>query len=202
MSKLRRIVLMRHGETTGESSIRFHGSTDVPLSDLGRAQMREAAKVLSHECFDLVVGSPLRRSWEAAWIVGGGTSVRLEHDFREIDFGRWEGLTKEEIEASDPLLFREWQEQKSAFDFPGGERRSDFRARIEAGLGRLQQSGASGVLVVAHKGTVRSIAEILSGTALEDGLPELGMTVRLSRGANGSWLLGRRGSDPEGLEAA
>ena len=47
MSKLRRIVALRHGETTGQSSIRFHGSSDLPLSDEGRAQMREAAKGLS-----------------------------------------------------------------------------------------------------------------------------------------------------------
>ena len=44
MSKLRRIVLVRHGETVGNSSVRFHGSTDVALSDEGRAHMRDAQK--------------------------------------------------------------------------------------------------------------------------------------------------------------
>ena len=41
-SRLNRIVLVRHGETTGESSIRYYGATDVPLSDLGRQQVRAA----------------------------------------------------------------------------------------------------------------------------------------------------------------
>ena len=37
-----RLILVRHGETEGESSIRYHGRTDVALSELGRAQMRLA----------------------------------------------------------------------------------------------------------------------------------------------------------------
>ena len=108
MSKLRRIVLIRHGETDGESSVRFHGSSDVALSEAGRAHLRAAARTLRGEVFDLVVASPLRRSWEAAWIVSGGAPVRLEEDFREIAFGRWEGLTAgERIVLSDTTRFED-----------------------------------------------------------------------------------------------
>ena len=91
--KLRRIVLLRHGNTVGNSKERYHGSGDVALSDEGRIQMREASRALAREVFDLVVASPLRRSWESAWIVAGGAPVRLEDGFREIHFGRWEGMT-------------------------------------------------------------------------------------------------------------
>ena len=202
MSKLRRIVLVRHGETTGESSIRFHGATDVPLSDTGRGQMRDVAKRLVQESFDLVVASSLRRSWEAAWLVSGGAPVRLEPRFREIDFGRWEGLTKDEIAAADPQLHEEWQSKGAAFDFPGGEARAAFTARTLEGLENLKQCGATSALVVAHKGTVRSIAEALLGSALEEGQPDLGGHIGLSCAADGSWHAGRRGSNPTGLEAA
>ena len=51
MSKLRRIVLLRHGETVGNSKERFHGSSDLPLSDEGRAQMRAATRRLAGEVF-------------------------------------------------------------------------------------------------------------------------------------------------------
>ena len=64
MSQLRRLVLIRHGETVGESSVRFHGSNDVELSAEGRALMREVGRGLRGEVFDLVLASPLRRSWE------------------------------------------------------------------------------------------------------------------------------------------
>jgi len=86
--------------------------------------MRETAFRLRSEIFDLVVASPLQRSWEAAWIVSGGASVRLEADFREVHFGRWEGLTKEEIEASDPILFADWQSKRNGFEYPTAERRT------------------------------------------------------------------------------
>jgi broad specificity phosphatase PhoE len=202
MPQLRRIVLIRHGETVGNSSVRFHGSSDVALSDVGREQMRQAARALRQEVFDLVVASPLRRSWEGAWIVAGGAPVRLEHDFREIHFGRWEGMTAEEIEASDPVLYKDWREKREAFEFPGGEPRGEFRERTVRGLQHLEESGAASALLVAHKGTIRTVAEKLLGAALVDGEPPLGGAVALSRGSDGAWFQGRRGSNPEGLEAA
>jgi probable phosphoglycerate mutase len=202
MSKLRRLVLIRHGETDGRSSERFHGSGDVALSSEGCSQMREAARGLAREVFDLVVASPLRRSWEAAWIVSGGARVRLETDFREIDFGRWEGLTREEIEASDPVLYREWQDGGAGFEFPGGEPRGEFRARVLRALERLEAGGAISALVVAHKGVIRAIAEKLLGRPLEAGEPAIAGRVSLTRAPDGRWYEGRQGSDPEVLARA
>ena len=61
MSRLRRIVLVRHGETVGNSSVRFHGSGDVALSDEGRSHMREVAREL-WAVYDLrTVRIPTRR---------------------------------------------------------------------------------------------------------------------------------------------
>ena len=198
MSVLRRVVLVRHAETEGESSVRFHGSTDVPLSAEGRVHMREVARLLALEAFDLVAASPLSRAWEAARILVGGAPIRIERDFREIDFGRWEGLTKQEIAATDPVLYQEWQDKVPGFDFPRGEPRADFHKRVLRGFERLEQSGATSVLLVAHKGVVRSIAEKLAGAPLEEGEPELGGLMGFSLGVDGVWRAGRRSSDPAG----
>ncbi len=199
MSALRRIVMVRHGETEGQSSIRFHGSADVQLNEEGRAQLRDAARKMRNEIFDLVVASPLRRSWEGAAIVSGGAAVRLYPEFREIDFGHWEGMTAEEIEACDPTLYRDWQAGAAGFEYPGGEVREAFRARVKRGLDALLESGATSVLMVCHKGVIRTIGEQLLGAPLCDG-PELGCVVSVSRGPDGRWYEGRRGSDPPGLE--
>jgi broad specificity phosphatase PhoE len=201
MSGLRRIVLIRHGETVGNSGERMHGSGDVALSASGREQMRRVAASLRTEVFDLVVASTLRRSWEAAQIVSGGAPIRLEADFREIHFGRWEGLSKAEIEASDPIAYRDWQARKPDFEFPGGELRAGFRARVARGLERLEASGADAALVVVHRGVIRAIAEKLLGSPLEDATPSLGEVVALSRAPGGDWYRGRRGSNPAGLES-
>jgi len=191
-----RILLIRHGETEGESSIRFHGATDVTLSALGREQMRAGARALPDSAIDLVVASPLARAWESAQIVWPGTSIRLEAGFREIDFGRWEGLTAEEIEQLDPQLYKIWREGDGDFEFPEGERRSSFRARVEASLDRVLALGARSLLVVAHKGVVRTIVERLSGEVLPAAVPELGALVQVSRRPDGRWAVGGRSSDP------
>jgi broad specificity phosphatase PhoE len=199
MSSLRRIVMVRHGETEGQSSVRFHGSADVELNDEGRAQLREAARNMKAEVFDLVAASPLRRSWEGAAIVSGGAQVRLYPEFREVHFGHWEGLTAEEIEASNPTLYRDWQAGAANFEYPGGELREAFRSRVARGLEALLASGATSVLLVSHKGVIRTIGERLLDAPLSGGL-ELGGVVSVSRGVDGHWYEGRRGSNPPGLE--
>ena len=200
MAKLRRLVLVRHGETDGESGQRFHGSGDVALCAEGRAQMRRVASCLSHPT-DLVVASPLRRSWTSAVIAGGGAEVRLESCFREIHFGRWEGLTKEEIRASDPILYEDWQARKPGFEYPGGELRDAFRERVQAGLDRLLAADARDALLVLHKGVIRTIVETLTRETLPPDEPALGQIVVVTRQPDGTWLRGQRSSNPPGLEA-
>ncbi len=193
---LRRLVMLRHGETVGNSSVRYHGAADVPLSDQGRSQVRAAAEGLRQEVFDLVVASPLRRSWEAAVLLAGGAPVRIEDGLREIHFGRWEGLTAEEIERRDPVLYREWRARAPGFEFPGGEIRAEFRARVLAAFERVAASGASSALLVGHKGVIRTIGEQLLGEPLPDEEPHLAGAVGLSLVAGDGWILGRRSSEP------
>lgn len=195
MARLRRIVLVRHGQTEGESSIRFHGSGDVSLSEEGRRQMRVAASARGREPIELVVASPLRRSWEGAWLVGRGAPVRLEPAFREVHFGRWEGLTREEIEARDPILYADWQAGAAGFEYPGGESREGFVDRVVEGVDALLGARARSALLVLHKGVIRTIVENLTGTPTERDEPALGAAITLTRRPDGTWFRGRHSSD-------
>jgi broad specificity phosphatase PhoE len=197
---LRKLILIRHGETDGQSSVRFYGSTDVELSDAGRAQMRRAGAALRHGAIDLWVASSLRRSWKGAQIASGGAQVRLEAGFREIHFGRWEGMTAEEIKASDPVRYEDWQSGAEGFEYPGGESRADSRARVAAGLASLNATGARTAACVLHKGVIREIVRALTGTAPDRTKPELGGVLEVTRTPSGEWVLGSRSSNPAGLE--
>lgn len=201
MKRPRRLVLVRHGETDGESSVRYHGSGDVALSEEGRDQMRGACVELNRVPFDLVVASPLQRAWQSAWILGRGAPVRLESELREVDFGRWEGRTQEEIRESDPDLFEAWQSGKEDFAYPGGESRQAFRERVRRGLERLLAADARNVLVVTHKGVIRLLAEELTGEKPAKEEPALGGAIELTRRPDGSWFRGRHTSNPRALEA-
>lgn len=196
-SLLNRIVLVRHGETVGESSIRYYGATDVPLSDLGRQQVRQARLALPGDGFPLVATSPLSRAWESARIVWPTGRIRLITGLREIDFGYWEGLTAEEIRARDPVRYEDWQQKRPGFEFPGGERRADFQGRIDRAVDGLLAFGVSSALVVVHKGVIRAIARSLLSEDLAEGEPLLGGLVQLTRRPSGEWAFGRRSSMPE-----
>jgi broad specificity phosphatase PhoE len=141
---MRTIVLVRHGETVGNSSVRYFGRTDLELSELGRAQMRAARRRLRNHFgsarFAHVIASPLRRATEGATIIAGpdGSIVEIE-EFVEVDFGRFEGLTAEEIAARYPAEFERWNRNRldPAFSYPGGESRRDFIDRVERGIQRM-----------------------------------------------------------------
>jgi broad specificity phosphatase PhoE len=191
VERIERLILVRHGETEGQSSIRYYGATDIPLSELGREQVRRARERIAGEGFEAVFASSLSRAAESAKILAPAHPIRIEADFREVDFGRWEGLTREEIAELDPELFALWQQDLARFDYPGGERRADFRARIARGLDRVRTADASSVLVVAHKGVVRTLHELMSGETLAASEPELGGVVSLWRDRAGRWRSGR-----------
>ena len=128
--------------------------------------------------------------------------VRLEPDFREVHFGTWEGLTREEIQARDPVLYEEWQQGGADFQYPGGDARQEFVTRVRGALDRLQTTPHWAVLAVLHKGVIRVIVEALTGEAPPAEEPELGGTILLSRRPDGSWMRGKTGSDPAGLQDA
>lgn len=200
-SPLRRLVLVRHGETDGNSGQRLIGSGDPSLSAEGREQLHSTRAALAGQVVDLVVSSPARRAFQSAAVLTGGATTRLEPDFREIHFGRWEGRSVAEIEAADPVLFQQWRDPDSGFEYPGGELRAAFRARVERGLERTFASGASGALVVAHRGVIREIVRALTGAYPAQEVPALGEAIVLTREGD-RWITGVRSSNPPGLPVA
>lgn len=165
------LFLVRHGETEGQSSIRYHGRTDVALSELGRAQMRAAAAALAPRGFTRVFASTMVRAVEGARLIAGEHApiVCLE-ELAEVDFGLFEGLTAEEIRARYPAEFERWNLERleTTYAYPGGESRAAFRARVEHGLRRMlemwdsdQAPGDVRALVVAHRGVIRTIVRAL-----------------------------------------
>ena len=163
MSAPRRLWLVRHGETEGQSSIRYHGANDVALADAGRKQIGALIPLLQGVAFDLVVHSPLSRAVESAAILLGGLEghdacssevVHADDRLREISFGDAEGMTREEIAAAFPDFWANYDSGKIDA-FPGGESRSNFSARIATAITELADGGWHGdALVVAHRGTV------------------------------------------------
>jgi broad specificity phosphatase PhoE len=166
------LVLLRHGETVGQSSIRLYGSTDIPLSPIGEAQLGRAAAALSPHRFVRVLTSPLQRARRSAEIVLAAqrepAALEVVTDFREIDFGAWEGWTYAEAEARDPDGYRRWHSEGTAFTYPAGESRSAFHARVHAAAHALLAAPGPGpILGVLHKGVIKAVLAALTGQTPE-----------------------------------
>jgi broad specificity phosphatase PhoE len=164
----RRLWLVRHGETAGQSSVRFHGSNDVPLAEPGRTQIRALVPWVRGVAFGRVLHSPLSRAVESAAILVDGCELPRERfvadeRLREISFGACEGMTKEEIQAAFPGFWEEHQAGRTAC-FPGGETKRAFAERVGAVVRELMAEPWTGdLLVVGHRGTVRQFLRTLLG---------------------------------------
>lgn len=104
------IYLLRHGEIEGEGDKRLIGRTDVPLSETGQSQARWWRTALEHVRFRRVYCSDLVRAHQTAEILAarGTRSVTVVPELREINLGRWDGLTAEQVKTRFP---GEWEER-------------------------------------------------------------------------------------------
>jgi broad specificity phosphatase PhoE len=194
------LVLIRHGETVGQSSIRLYGATDVALAPEGEAQVRATARAWIGARFDAVFTSPLCRARRSAQVMLSTIEhppieIEIIEGFREVDFGAWEGWTWDHVRERDPEGHARWASEGPAFRFPAGEARHEFVARVRASVGpsiRARFSaGAQRILTVVHKGVIKAITAELLGvpvTELEGLELPLGALRRL-RHADQRWTL-------------
>jgi alpha-ribazole phosphatase/probable phosphoglycerate mutase len=152
-----RLVLVRHAEPEETSRGRCYGSLDVGLSAAGRVQAARLARALEPFELDAIYASPRTRAVETAAPLAGarGLEVAVEDDLRELDFGRFEGRTYEEIERSEPALFRAWMETPTEVRFPEGESYADLRVRATRVLDAIRRAHER-ALVVTHGGVIRA----------------------------------------------
>jgi broad specificity phosphatase PhoE len=140
-----RLVLCRHGEAEGAAG-RFCGSFDPALSAAGRRQAAALAAVVGESA---LYSSPARRALETAAAMGREPIV--EQDLRELDFGEAEGLTYDDVAERWPDVYAAWLRAPTEVRFPVGEAFADFRARVLAALGRIEDG-----VVVTHGGVIRT----------------------------------------------
>jgi 2,3-bisphosphoglycerate-dependent phosphoglycerate mutase len=103
---VKKLVLIRHGESTWNKENRFTGWTDVDLSDKGRQEALEAAEVLKREgyVFDVAYTSVLKRAIRTLWTVLDGMDlmwipVHRSWRLNERHYGALQGLNKAETAA-------------------------------------------------------------------------------------------------------
>ena len=160
---MRRLTLIRHGMTEWNSVGRFQGHSDIPLSAEGRAQAALLAPYLAtFPAIDVIVTSPLLRAVQTADIALQGRARLLEARLRELDFGAFEGHTREQLEH-DPR-WADWVADPFTCPAPGGETYGQLRTRADAWLAEARtRHPEAHVLAVTHSGTIQMLLTSLLG---------------------------------------
>jgi broad specificity phosphatase PhoE len=170
--RIRRLVMLRHGQTEFNAANRMQGQLDTRLSELGRDQAVAAAEVLAK--FDplLIVSSDLHRAYDTAVVLGErvGSPVVVDERLRETHLGSWQGLTHSEVDAAAPGARIAWRND-ATWAPHGGESRVDVARRSLPVIAELVESQLDWggdepyrpVVLVTHGGLIAALtARLLS----------------------------------------
>ncbi|HYB81927.1 MAG TPA: glucosyl-3-phosphoglycerate phosphatase [Mycobacterium sp.] len=199
--RIRRLVMLRHGQTDFNLGSRMQGQLDTELSELGRVQAVAAAEVLGKLQPLLIVSSDLRRAYDTAIKLGErtGLQVRADDRLRETHLGDWQGMTHAQIDAEAPGARLAWR-QNATWAPHGGESRLDVAARSLPLVAELISGDHEWgdpnqpdrpVVLVAHGGLIAA----LSAALLE--LPIANWPILGGMG-NASWVQLSGHSDDDG----
>ncbi len=159
---MRRLVLLRHGQTDHNATGRMQGHLDSVLTDMGREQAAQAAPIIAKLEPDRLISSDLSRAADTATLIGTATGlpVKLDPRLRETHLGEWQGLTVEQVEQSWPGAIAHWRSDPE-WAPPGGESRLEVVRRSRPVVEELDEELAGGddstVVLVAHGGLIAGL---------------------------------------------
>lgn len=192
---MRRLILVRHGESVWNAQRRIQGQAGGGLSDRGHEQARLTATALAAQCApDRVLASDLPRARQTAAPIGTALDrdVELDPGLRERDFGRWSGVLRRDAQTEDPEIWRRWVEGEDVIGELGGEPADRFGARVDETLARIIAATPDDatVVVVAHGGPIwhgtHHLLGLVPGTL--GGVGNTSITELGIDGPHGRWL--------------
>jgi glucosyl-3-phosphoglycerate phosphatase len=160
---LRRLVLLRHGQTDYNVGGRMQGHLDSMLTETGVEQAAAVAPEIARLAPDRLISSDLQRAVDTADLVAAacGRPVKLDARLRETHLGEWQGRTVAEIEDGWPGAIATWRSDP-AWAPPGGESRIEVVRRSLPVVEELDEEyGSTGpettVVLVAHGGLIAGL---------------------------------------------
>jgi alpha-ribazole phosphatase len=155
-----KVILVRHGQTLWNLEMKYQGHCDVALTEKGIQQARLAANRLANEKISAVYASDLSRALTTATCIANKHNLQVTTvpEFREINFGQWEGLTYEKISSQCTEQMTTLFTHPDEVEIPGGESFKEVKERASIALDKLvSQHPAQTIVVVSHGGTIRTL---------------------------------------------
>src|SRR3990167_1729415 len=148
---LKKIILVRHGETEWSLSGKHTGKTDVPLTSQGEMQAKNLLQAIKDHSIQHALISPSKRAKDTFFLSNLVVAHELDEDLCEWNYGSYEGMTSLDIQKINPgwNLFAEGA--------PGGESLHDMKIRADRVLTKaLSLEGTIAIFSSGH--ILRSLA--------------------------------------------
>ena len=157
-----KILLIRHGQTTGDLEDRYGGWYDDSLTTEGVKQLQATALKLAGKQIDKIFTSSLKRAQESTEIINRVTATQIEvvDGLRERNYGVLGGLTKQEALEKYPDAV-ELRKNPDNTD-PGGESREEFSNRVVNTFEEIVSQKLNQVILVGHGGSIKVILKHLN----------------------------------------
>lgn len=161
---MKKLYFIRHGETKYNSEGRFIGSTDLSLSHEGQQKIRDKWEgKSSHMEVEMLFSSPMKRCTETSSIIFPNMDPVLIDNFRELNFGVFEGKIYEEVKDLD--IYKDFVETRGRIFIPDGESGIAFGKRVLRGffevLSIMDENNINDCAVVCHGGVIMSLFSML-----------------------------------------
>jgi probable phosphoglycerate mutase len=152
---MKRLILVRHGETTWNAEDRLQGQIDVPLNETGLRQAKQIARALADVPCDAIYTSDLIRAADTAAPIAElhGLTAIPDARLRQSNRGAWQGLTEAEIKAQFPNAY-ELSQREPLFVPPGGETQMHYQARLRDFFGHLQHAHPDQTVIIVSHGHI------------------------------------------------
>jgi phosphoserine phosphatase len=154
------VIMVRHGQTEWNRVERFRGQADVPLNHTGLMQAASTGERIASSWKPVAVySSPLSRAVKTAQATASllNLAVQIHPDLADIDYGKWQGLTPEEVSVDWPEVLEAWYKTPHLACIPGGESLAQLRNRAMAAINALAEHHLGQTIVVVGHTVINRI---------------------------------------------
>ena len=166
-----RLLLIRHGYSSGNKERRFSGQIDLPLSEQGVQQAASVCDYIEKNYkVDAVYSSDLVRAVDTVQPLADslGLPIQIYPELREINEGVWQGQLMTEVEANEPEAFKAYKANLGLYQFEGGECYATLLARLLPMIDRIVADNPDKTVVIGtHGAVVRGLLSVWQGVPLE-----------------------------------
>ena len=156
------IHFIRHGAISDTLKGRYIGTTDVPLSEEGRTEIRRLDATMDYPYAKVVFTSPLKRCTQTAKLIYPSIEPLVIDQLMECSFGEWENRSAEELRGDE--TFAKWLAGDTSVKPPRGESNADFTRRIcvmfESVVDGLIKTGTTDAAMIMHGGVMNTLLAV------------------------------------------